>query len=223
MDLKGDALIANNIVEHATKDQYTSDTGYSNAISTDNVGAGTTVMVAHNLFFDVDHVINCKGLVAAMVEHNTIANLHADFHYSAGAPYFIEQDVKCSVVNMLVLNDGATPPHGDGCYLGYNVISGVPRLVSDPDTVQTGTNTINHSFTTKIEFNRNLLDQIPDPSIGFNHPGTVFSSAYGVNLQGTPLFVNAAAKDYSLKPESPARGAGAAGLDLGFSGPEWAY
>jgi hypothetical protein len=137
MDLKGDALIANNIIEHATKDQYTSDTGYSSAISTDGAGAGTTNLLAHNLFFDLDHVINCKADVAAILEHNTIANLHADFHYSAGPPYNISQDVKCSAVNVLVPNDGPTPGRGDGCYLGYNLISGVPRLVSDADTRQT--------------------------------------------------------------------------------------
>ncbi len=224
MDLKGDALIANNIIEHGTKDQYTSDTGYSNAISTDGAGAGTTNMVARNLVFDMDHLINCKLQVAAIVEHNTIANMHADFHYSAGSPYFIEQDVKCSVVNMLVYNDaGGAPPHGDGCYLGYNIISGVPRLVSDADTVQTSTNTINHSFTTKIEFNQNLCDQITDPSIGFNHAGTIFASAFGTNLAGAPLFVNSAAKDYTPKAESPARGIGPVGLDLGWTIPEWAY
>ncbi len=223
MDLKGDALIANNIIERATKDKWTSDTGYSNAISTDGVGAGTTDMVARNLVFDVDHLINCKLDVAAFVEHNTIANLHADFQYTDSV-YGINQAVKCSVVNMLVFNDaGGTPPHGDGAYLGFNVISGVPRLVSEADTVQTATNTINHSYTSKLEFNRNLCDAVTDTSIGFNHPGTIYASAFGTNLPGVPLFVDSANKNYALKQGSPAKGTGPAGLDLGFTIPEWAY
>ncbi len=223
LDLAGDALIANNIIERGTKDQYTSDTGYSNAISTGTSGVATTNMVARNLFFDIDHVINCKAQVAAIIEHNTIASIHPDFHYVAGAPYFIDQNVNCSVANMLVRNDGATPGHGDGAYFGYNIISGVPRLVGDADLVQTATNTFNNSFTTKIEFNQNLLDAVTDTSIGANHPGTIYSSAFGVNWQGAPLFVDAAEKNYNLQPGSPARGAGPAELDLGFTTPEWAY
>ena len=51
----------------------------------------------------------------------------------------------------------------------------------------------------------------------------IFASAYGTNLAGAPLFVNSAAKDYTTRAESPARGAGPVGLDLGWTIPEWAY
>lgn len=222
LDLDGDCYIAGNILEHGTKDIWTSDSGYSNAISTGGRGAGTTMMVARNLCFDMDHLLNCKAQVAGWVEHNTIANLHADFHFSDSV-YGIEQDVKCSVVNMLVPNDGPTPERGDGCYLGYNLISGVPRLISDPDTRQTALNTWLHDVTTRIEFNQNICDQITDASIGVNHPGTIYASAYGTNLQAAADFVDPANKDYTLQAGATARGAGPAGIDIGWTCAEWAY
>ncbi|MDB6152363.1 MAG: hypothetical protein JWL90_816 [Chthoniobacteraceae bacterium] len=223
MDLKGDALIANNIIEHATKDQWTSDNGYSNAISTDNVGAGTTIMVARNLFFDLDHAANLKGDVAAYFEHNTCANFHADFHYVQGAPYNIDQQVKCSVINVFVPEDGGAPPHGDGFYMGYNLISGVPRLVSGADSTKINGTTIVNTITTKIEFNQNIADQVTDLAIGANHPGTIYNSAFGTNIQAAPGFVDATAKNFALKAESAAKGSGPGGLDIGYTISEWVY
>ncbi len=226
MDLKGDALIAHNIMEHGTKDRWTSDTGYSNAISTDGLGGSIPVtdMIARNLVFDMDHLINCKLNVAAIVEHNTIANMHADFHYTDSA-FGIDQQVKCSVVNMMVENDaGNSPPRGDGCYLGYNVISNVPRLISSADKRQAGTKDVFFTdVTTRVQFNQNIVDQITDTVIGANHPGGIFNPAYGVNTQSPALFVDPANKNYSLKTESLAKGAGPGGMDLGFGCPEWAY
>ncbi|MES2568518.1 MAG: lamin tail domain-containing protein, partial [Verrucomicrobiota bacterium] len=221
--LKGDALIAGNILEHATKDQWTSDTGYSNAISTDNLGAGTTLMVARNLFFDLDHALNLKGDVGAFFEHNTCADFHADFHYLQGEPYNIDQQVKCAVINVFVPEDGANPPRGDGFYMGYNLISGVPRLVSGADSTKINGTTVVHTVTTRIEFNQNLADQVTDPSIGANHPGTIYASAFGTNFQAAPGFVDRTAKNYTLRPDSSAKGSGPAGLDIGFTIPEWAY
>ena len=243
VDLKGDALIANNTFQRGTKDIYTIDKGYSNIVSgdaysfTEPGGATnpyTTIMFARNLAFDVDHIVNCKDKVATIVEHNTIADMHGDFYYNSGG---ITQFVYGSVVNLIVIDDsGGSPAYGFGCYIGNNVISGVPRLVNGADTTQV----IGHGVTSKLEFNNNLVDNTiltvagfvgttpnaastMDTSIGFNHPGTIFASAYGTNTAGQPAFTNRAAKDYSLKSESPARRMGPVDTDLGSAIPEWAY
>jgi hypothetical protein len=219
IDLGGDAYIASNIFEHAAKDEWTSDTGYSNAISSGDRGTATTIMVARNLFFDLDHAINLKANTGTLFEHNTVANFHPDFTYSNGA---FTQNVKCSAVNVFIPEDGFSPTLGDGGYLGFNLISNVPRLVSGADTRKVGGNLVN-DITTKLEFGGNLVDQIADTAIGPNHPGGIFNPAYGSNTQGAPGFVNPILKDYSLRLDSSARHAAPGGLDYGATVPEWAY
>ncbi|MHA3773525.1 lamin tail domain-containing protein [Verrucomicrobiota bacterium sgz303538] len=223
IDLGGDAYIASNIFERGNKDQWTSDTGYSNAISSGDKGSGTTIWVARNVFFDLDHAINCKVNTGTIFEHNTVANFHADFTYSGtsfGTPF--TQDVKCSAVNMFIPEDGTAPTRGDGGYLGFNLISNIPRLVSGADTRKVSGSLVN-DVTTKLEFNNNLVDQITDQTIGANHPGGIFNPAYGVNTQGAPGFVDAAAKNYSLRVDSAARGSAPSGFDYGASISEWAF
>ena len=231
IDLGGDAYIASNIFERATKDEWVSafgtDLGYSNAISSGDKGEGTTIMVVRNLFFDLDHAINCKARTATIFEHNTVANFHADYLYTASDP---DQAVKNAPVNFFIPEDGPAPSYGDGAYLGFNIVSVTPHLFSGPDArkvdVDPGPGTdyqVVNDITTKIEFFHNLLDQIADPVIGPNHPGGFFSGTYGPNKAGAPGFVDAAAKNFALRPGSAAHGTAPGGLDYGFTVPEWAY
>jgi CotH kinase protein/Lamin Tail Domain len=214
MDLGGDAYIASNVFENATKDFWTNDTGYSNAISSGDKGTGTTIMVVRNICFDMDHVINLKANTATIFEHNTVADFNADFQFVGST---VTQNVICAPINFYVPGDGAAPSRGDGAYVGFNIISNVPHVFSSPDQSATG------PVTTKIEFFHNLLDQIGDPNIGQNHPGGFFSGTYGPNTAGAPGFVNPAAEDYSLTTTSLARRSTVAGFDFGASIPEWAY
>lgn len=223
IDLGGDAYIASNIFERAAKDAWTSDTGYSNAISSGDKGPGTTIVVARNLFFDLDHAINCKLNTGTIFEHNTVANFHADFAYSGvsfGTPF--TQDVKCAPVNFFIPEDGFSPSYGDGAYFGYNLVSNVPRLFSGADTRKLG-GTLTNDITTKIELYQNLLDQIGTGEIGPNHPGGVSSGTYGPNSFGAPGFVSAASADFRLQAASLARERAPGGLDFGWTVPEWAY
>lgn len=215
MDLGGDAYIASNVFENATKDYWTNDTGYSNAISSGDKGSGTTIMVVRNTCYDMDHVINCKANTATIFEHNTVADFNADFVFQGET---VTQNVACAPINFFVPGDGANPTVGDGAVLGYNIISNVPHVFSGPDRNAAGT-----GITTKIEFFHNLLDQIGDPVIGPNHPGGFFSGTYGPNTAGAPGFVNPAAEDYSLRMDSLARATAFGGLSYGASIPEWAY
>jgi hypothetical protein len=214
IDLGGDAYIASNIFENARKDFWTNDTGYSNAISSGDKGTGTTIMVARNVCFDLDHVINLKASTATIFEHNTVAGIHADYQYAGQT---VTQNIICAPINFFIPGDGASPTHGDGAYLGFNIISDVPHVFSGADASASG------PITTKIEFFHNLLDQVADPVIGPNHPGGFFSGTYGPNVAGAPDFINPAGKDFGLRQGSPARGLAPGGIDYGATVAEWAY
>ncbi len=223
IDLGGDAYIASNILENATKDFWTNDTGYSNAISSGDKGSGTTIMVARNTCYDLDHVINCKLSTATIFEHNTVANTHFDFEYVGST---VNQSVQCAPVNFFIPRDGGTPTVGDGAYLGYNLISSAPRLFSGADTRDSDPgigSTLTNDITTKIEFFHNLLSAIGDDSIGPRHPGGIFGGTYGPNAKGDPGFIDPQAENYALAPGSRARGTAPGGVDYGATIPEWAF
>ena len=213
MDLGGDAYVAFNIFENVNKDEFTSDRGYANAISTGDRGSGTTVVVAGNVFRNVEHAINGKVNTATIFEHNTCLDFFSDYDYRSGN---IQQDIQASAVNLFVPEDfGPTP--GDGAYLGYNVFhgsqdtpglfipgKGFPRLISWADQDVPA----RPPKTSRIQFYHNLIDSaLEDESIGERHPGGVFDPQWGEgNVRGLP--------DTRLAPN-----------DLPYSTeiPEWAY
>jgi len=219
MDLGGDAYIASNVFENARKDYWTNDTGYSNAISSGDKGSGTTIMLARNVCYDLDHVINCKLNTATIFEHNTVADIHPDFLFQGET---VTQQVVCAPINFFIPQDGTNPSYGDGAYMGFNIVSNVPHMFSGPDARKVN-NVVVNDVTTKIEFFHNLLDRIADPVIGPNHPGGFFSGTYGPNQSGAPGFVNPAAEDYALRTDSLARGTAPGGISYGAEIPEWAY
>lgn len=229
IDLGGDAFIAFNKMYSGSKDQWTVDTGYANAISSGDKGSGTTIVVAGNIFYDLDHAINCKINTATIFEHNTCVDFHQDWAFD----HTVQQDVRCAAVNLYVPNDGNAA--GDGCYIAYNIfygnsvapddtvnpdpVGGFPRLVSWPDVTTTGPK------TSIIRIENNFVDnRILDTGLGANHPGGIFAPAWGSgNIQGDPMFTDKAAKDFSLKAASPAKGAAPGGLDFGATVGQWAY
>lgn len=219
MDLGGDAYIASNVFENARKDFWTNDTGYSNAISSGDKGSGTTIMLARNICYDLDHVINCKLNTATIFEHNTIGSIHPDYVFRGET---VTQSVVCAPINFFIPQDGTNPSYGDGAYVGFNIISNVPRLFSGPDARKVN-NVVVNDITTKIEFFHNLLDQVTDPVIGPNHPGGYFSGTYGPNQAGAPGFVDPVAEDYGLRMDSLARATAPGGISYGAQIPEWAY
>lgn len=229
IDLGGDAYIASNRFYSGSKDRWTIDTGYANAISSGDKGSGTTIMVARNIFYDLDHAINCKASTAAIFEHNTCVDFHQDWTYS----HTVTQQVQCGAVNLYVPNDGNAA--GDGAWAGWNIFygnsvapddtvspdpaGGFPRLFSWPDRNLAG------SFTSVLRIENNFIDdRILDTNIGSNHPGGLFDPAWGSgNVQGNPRFQSVAVRDFSLRVDSPARGTAPGGLDYGATVPEWAW
>ncbi len=219
MDLGGDAYIASNIFQRGTKDEWTSDTGYSNAISSGDRGTGTTIMVARNYFYDLDHAINLKANTGTLFEHNTVADFNPDFNYSGtsfGTPF--TQTVKCAPINVFIPEDGSNPTRGDGGFLAFNIFSNVPRLVSGADS-RISNGALVNDVTTKIEFGGNLLHALGSTVLGANHPGGALNPAYGPNTLGDPKFT----ASYGLDFGSAALGTASHGLDYGASIAEWTY
>jgi len=228
IDLNGDAYIAGNVFENVAKDIYTSDHGYANGISSDVGEPDTTIVVARNVFTHCDHAVNVKRGCAVIFEHNTVADVNADYHFERleGTPpneRLFEQEVAGSAINFFIPEDTGRP--GDGAYAAYNIFYGqagggaLPRVLSwadmDLDTQP--------QKTTKLEMTRNVIDPaVQDPVIGSQHPDNILAAVWQP-LAANPLFVDRANRNYALTPASPAKGAGPAGRDAGATIPAGCY
>ena len=54
-------------------------------ISTGDAGPDATVVVARNVFWNIDHAINLKNKNATIFENNTVVQVHDDFVDGGGA------------------------------------------------------------------------------------------------------------------------------------------
>lgn len=206
LDLGGDVYVADNVFYNVFKDDETSDRGYANAISTGDGGRGTTISVARNIFWDVDHAINLKVDTATIFENNTIYKIHPDFSDGFDNPSV------ASVVNLFIPTDSdPNATAGVGAYLSGNILADTPRVFSGADDDKRPPYP-----TTPLEMFDNLVDpDLVDASIGQNHPGqTVFDLGTG-NVSAAPDYANPDAGDFTLLPGSPAIGAGTLGQDFG--------
>ena len=224
IDLNGDAYIAGNIFENCRKDQYTSDHGYANAISSDAGGTDTTVVVVRNVFTHCDHAVNVKRGCGAIFEHNTVADVNPDYYFerTSGGNTFT-QNVAGSALNFFIPED--TGRAGDGAFAAYNILYGgagngaLPRVLSWADRDLAA----QPQKTTKLEMARNFIDPLVlDAAIGSQHPDNVLAAVWQPLVQA-PLFTDRTARDYTLAPASPARGAGPFGLPAGHTIPAGCY
>ncbi len=215
----GDAYIASNRFEGATKDSWATHSGHAGAIAAGAQSADTTLMVARNVFTRVDHAVDLKGGAAAIVEHNTAAALNADYHFLTGPPRPFNQAINTSLVSLFVPEEKPAAVPGFGAYVGFNLVSGAPRLFSGADEDATGRGAI----TSQIEIHRNLLDRVGEHVIGPSHTGGIIDTRLGINAAGDPGFVDEAAGDFRLQAGSAARGTAPGGIDYGATAPEWAY
>jgi hypothetical protein len=220
IDLNGDAYIAGNLFENCTKDQYTSDRGYANAISSDAGGPETTVVVARNIFTRCDHAVNVKRRSAVIFEHNTVVDMNADYLFQRGT---FSQAVKTSAINFYIPDDGGLA--GDGAYMGYNIFYGqtgggqLSRVMSWADLDLP----TQPDRTTKVEMTQNFIDGgVVDPVIGAQHPAGVLDAIWQTRI-GDPLFTDRVGANFSLQPTSPARGTARYGFDYGASIPDGCY
>ncbi|MEZ5303595.1 MAG: lamin tail domain-containing protein, partial [Verrucomicrobiales bacterium] len=183
-----------------------SDRGYANGISTGDSGPNTTINVARNVFWDVDHAINLKIDTATIFEHNTCYKIHGDFDDRFGNPNV------GSAINLYVDEPGAQP--GDGAYAAGTSYQ-VPRVFGNADRPA--------GRTTPLELFDNLIEEITDITIGSNHAGQTIYDLGTNNLNGAPLFADPDNGDFALLPGSPAIGASPFGQDLGALVPGGAW
>ncbi|YCM42810.1 lamin tail domain-containing protein [Verrucomicrobiaceae bacterium 227] len=201
IDLGGDAYVAGNVFHRVFKDDETSDRGYANGISTGDAGSGTTIAVARNIFWDVDHAINLKRDTSTIFENNSIYKIHPDFDDRFDNPSV------GGVINLFIPTDiGPTP--GDGAYLDSNIFVDLPRFFSGAD--------LPGARVTPLEVHRTLYDPaMSDTSIGPNHPGQSVDQLGVENLAALPRYSDPENGDFSLLPGSAAIGVGRFGEDLG--------
>ena len=202
IDLGGDVFVAGNVFRNVFKDDETSDRGYANAISTGDAGNGTTIVVARNIFWDVDHCINLKIDTATVFENNTVYKIHPDFNDRFDNPSV------SSVVNLFIPTDtDEEATQGDAAFVAGNLLMKIPRVFSGADDSK------DEPFpTTPLEFFDNLVDpDITDVSVGRNHEGQTIYDLGSGNTNGVAQFNDAEGGDFSLAPGS----LGIAGHPLG--------
>ncbi|MDG2125456.1 MAG: right-handed parallel beta-helix repeat-containing protein, partial [Verrucomicrobiales bacterium] len=201
LDLGGDVYVAENFFYNVNKDDETSDRGYANAISTGDSGSQTTIAVARNIFWDVDHAINLKRDTTTIFENNTIYKIHPDFDDRFDNPSV------SSVINLFIPTD-SSPTAGDGAFASGNIFTDLTRIYSGADAPG--------DRVSPLEFTHNLVDPaLPDTSISPDRPGeTIFDLGNG-NINALPQFLDPDNGDFSLAPGSPAIGTGPLGRDFG--------
>ena len=190
-DLDGtDAHIEGNIFLNVHQDAARSST--ANAISTGADGANTSeLMIVRNIFYDCDHAILLKDGGSAVIQNNTFVRIRTNA--AAAAP--------AAVVNFYEPRSGVTP--GAGALLEGNIIWDVTE------------NRLFLNFTnayTQLLVRSNLLPALDFP--GGPGLGNTVADPRFVNLAG-PLTWDNIRSNLALLPDSPARGAGPNGLDLG--------
>jgi hypothetical protein len=186
LDLGGDVFVRGNVFRNIFKDTETSDRGYGSAISTGDAGANSTIVVAQNLFHDIDHAINLRNGATTIFENNTVVKVHPDF-----VDHFGVTNIG-SVINLFVDEPGGTP--GAGAYAAGNIFWDVPRVFGNVDQ-PVGT-------ISSLQLFDNLVDA-DDAAVG-NRSQTVFQLGTG-NFAGDPRFNDNESLDFSLRPGSAAQ------------------
>ncbi|HUF62906.1 MAG TPA: lamin tail domain-containing protein [Verrucomicrobiales bacterium] len=198
LDLGGDAYVAGNFFTRVFKDGSTSDRGYANAISQGDGPTGVTVYVNRNVFFDVDHAVSVKNGAATVFENNTVARVHPDFR-----DRFDQLNVG-SAINLFVDEPGAITARG--AYVADNIFVDLPRVFGNVD-LPAGSGHL-------LRFHHNMIppEIAGDPVLP--RQDTLFALGEG-NRAGLPAFAGPERGDFRLAEDSPARGAGGLGQDLG--------
>jgi hypothetical protein len=210
LDLGGDVFIDGNVFAHITKDAPNTSDGYANAFTTGDAGTGTTIVASRNVFWDIDHAAALKSATGTIFEHNTFYSVHTNTVDPTGKANLP------SAIAFLVPIEGTSP--GDGAYCRENIFWTVQRVFGDADR---GTNGVG-TFPTRLQFDGNMVDPATTTVVGSLHPGGLYSLGTG-NIIGDPKLVDPASGNFALASDSPARGAGAFGNDLGALVPGGAW
>ncbi len=189
LDLDGtDAHIEGNVFMNFRKN--TSRATTSNAIATGLPQTGATnrteITVVRNVFMNNDHAMLLKEDAFATVQNNVFVNN--------------------TLAVMQFNEEGGTAVlgAGKGAAVDGNIFWNNAKLFK---------NLVNSAtFKTQLTVNQSLL---PNESVAFGATTVPAHSLGTGNLEGDPLFVDAAAGNYRLLAGSPARGTGPLGMDMG--------
>jgi hypothetical protein len=201
-----DAWIENNVfVDFHQPQGRTQPSSKSHPISTGNEGGGTTELtITRNFFHNTDHAILIKDGASGTIVNNTIVNVQR-------LPGTTEPTT--AAINLYEVRPNQW--QGNRLHVEGNIFHNVSRMFELPQPFPAG-----HPEPVPITLARNIL-----PAAGTNAlAGAVVTLGPG-NLAGVdPKFVNAAnvldpTVDLRLLPDSPARGAGPNGTDIGAAVP----
>jgi len=200
-----DAWIEGNVFEHFHQPNGRSTPeSKSHPISTGNENTGTTELtVVRNYFYDNDHVMVVKDGASASLINNTIVNVHKP----AAAT-----ETTTSVINLYEVRSGQY--QAASVYMEGNIIQDISQMFELPQPFAAG-----HSTIIPITLTRNVLP------VGVTYPTAGASITFGPgNISGDPKLINTAnvldpTADFLLQADSPAKGTGPNGVDIGAAIP----
>ncbi len=209
IDGGGDILVEGNVFLNFVKDFDNDGDGEANAISTGDT-LNTVMMMARNLFINVDHVVNFKRGAYGYFENNTVIGISPPHKSLDRDPP--HRMLEFSVINFLIpdrtdpLNSVPRDPAGFGAYTSGNVYVDVPQTIfGHPDL-----NPTYGEQVSLLEFNRSLVESDRLLANANLKHGRKFDYVLGI-----PEFVDPDNLDFRLRPGSPGYRAGPNGLDMG--------
>lgn len=159
IDGGGDYYVAGNVFMNFRKDIDNDGTGDSNVISTGDNRAGqnqAVTVIARNVFYNNDHVVNFKKLSFGFFEQNTVVGIAAP-HISQSNDTPIRM-LDFSVINFLIpnianpLTAAGRDPAGKGAYVAGNFFADVPQnLFGHVDLDPPG------GIATKLQVENNMI------------------------------------------------------------------
>ncbi|MCA9263741.1 MAG: hypothetical protein KDA60_07815 [Planctomycetales bacterium] len=197
LDLGGDVYVEGNLFMDIGRDDDNRGSLYSNAISTgDASGTTPTVVLARNIFWNVDHVIHLRSGDAAIAENNTIVGIPDDYVDISGRTNIT------SAFHLYVAGDS----DGAGAFLADNIFWELPRVFGNPDQPA--------GVVSQLEVTHNLLDpRVADNVIADR--AVMLRELGADNVVGDPGFTDLEVGNFELSPTSPGKGAGRFGQDVG--------
>jgi hypothetical protein len=189
LDLDGtDAHIEGNVFMNFRRDTNRPTT--SNAIATGLPQSGelnsVEITVVRNLFINNDHAILLKENAFATIENNVFV------------------DNRLAAIQFGEVGGTAVLGPGKGAALSGNIFWNNRQLFKN--LVDT------NNFQTLLTVNQSLL---PNEVVDFDGTPVNAHDLGAGNIDADPQFVDAAARNYRLQADSPAKGAGPLGLDMG--------
>ncbi len=196
LDLGGDVYVAGNLFMNVHRDDDNRGALYANAISTGDAGDTSTTVLAHNVFWNVDHVIHLRRNADAIVENNTIVGIPDNYVDSS------DRTNITSAMHLYVATGSEIP--GAGAFVADNIFWDVAHVFGNPDQPE--------GMSSQIQFVNNLTD----PAVAANQIAARGLTLFDLgtdNRAGEPRFVDF--DSFALTADSAGHATGRFGQDVG--------